>query len=404
MILSRIAVLAIVLGAAAPVAAQTVLTGDHSVAGSLCVGADCTGSETFSSDLKIKSASPSLFFEDMTHPFRARWSILTNVSAINRDFTLMSDIEGYLSKPLVIDAAANDNSIYVGQNGLIGFGTMMPQSELHIKTLNSPSITLEETNYAGQEWRLIGETSVFQIRDGTMNTTPFIIKGPDVTGGNFNAFVIDEDGNIGMGTQFPQHHLHLVGNDGAVRAVVQENSATTTARTLLNLTNNGRPEMVMANTDTNGEWAFGAGTNFFLKRGAIGSPSHAKLTVLTVMRNGDAVLRGTLTTGGTTCGGGCDRVFTERAVIAGEDYASRMWAQGYLPHVGPTEEGAPLNVSEKLGGMLNALEHAHVFIAEQRDEIAGQKAEIAELKADKAEMSARLARLEALMAGAGAAD
>ncbi|MEZ5716353.1 MAG: hypothetical protein R3D85_15060 [Paracoccaceae bacterium] len=93
-------------------------------------------------------------------------------------------------------------------------------------------------------------------------------------------------------------------------------------------------------------------------------------------------------TGGTACGGGCDRVFTERAIIPEADYAEAMWTQGFLPHVGPTPEGAPINVSEKLGGMLNALEHAHVFIDRQAQQIEAQNRRIATLEAQVGRMLA----------------
>jgi len=104
--------------------------------------------------------------------------------------------------------------------------------------------------------------------------------------------------------------------------------------------------------------------------------------------DGDLVIRGTLTTGGPTCDGGCDAVFTERRIIPEDDYAARMWADGHLPFVGPTAPEAPINVSEKLGGMLNALEHAHVFIERQNRRIET-------LEAEKAAQDTRIARLEA---------
>ena len=58
-----------------------------------------------------------------------------------------------------------------------------------------------------------------------------------------------------------------------------------------------------------------------------------------------------------------------------------MWEQGYLPYVGPTAEGQPFNMTEKLGGMLNALEHAHVYIEELRAQNAALQAEMAALRA-----------------------
>ncbi|MEZ5716056.1 MAG: hypothetical protein R3D85_13340 [Paracoccaceae bacterium] len=76
--------------------------------------------------------------------------------------------------------------------------------------------------------------------------------------------------------------------------------------------------------------------------------------------------------------------------------------QGFLPHVGPTPEGAPLNVSEKLGGMLNALEHAHVFIDRQRGEIEAQRGEIETLKHAKASLETRLSLVEARLSALSA--
>ena len=138
-----------------------------------------------------------------------------------------------------------------------------------------------------------------------------------------------------------------------------------------------------------------AGADFFLKVGTVGSQSNAKTKVFTVKNNGDAIVFGTLTTGGTTCGGGCDRVFTDHSIIPAAEYAAQMWQQGHLPHVGPTVEGAPLNVSEKLGGLLNAVEHAHVFIDTQRGQIET-------LTAEKSALETRLARLEGEMAALAA--
>jgi hypothetical protein len=39
-----------------------------------------------------------------------------------------------------------------------------------------------------------------------------------------------------------------------------------------------------------------------------------------------------------------------------------MWQKGHLPTVGPTPEDQPINVSDKLGRMLNELEKAHIYI------------------------------------------
>jgi hypothetical protein len=87
--------------------------------------------------------------------------------------------------------------------------------------------------------------------------------------------------------------------------------------------------------------------------------------------NGNLTVAGTLTSSGPTCGGGCDAVFDPEAGIPSiADHAMEMWSLGYLPNVGPTPEGEPINVTEKLGRMLNELEKAHIYIAELEQRLA----------------------------------
>ena len=58
-----------------------------------------------------------------------------------------------------------------------------------------------------------------------------------------------------------------------------------------------------------------------------------------------------------------------------------MWENGHLPAVGPTLPGQPMNVSEKMGAVLNELEHAHIYIEELHAEQAAANARIARLEA-----------------------
>ncbi|MFK7938878.1 MAG: hypothetical protein AB8B82_05835 [Roseovarius sp.] len=39
-----------------------------------------------------------------------------------------------------------------------------------------------------------------------------------------------------------------------------------------------------------------------------------------------------------------------------------------MPNVGPTAEDGPFNVNDKMGRMLNELEHAHIFIGQQQND------------------------------------
>ena len=395
----RLAALALSV-AALPASAGTVLTGHYTITGDLCVGYYCSGAETFdATSIKLKEYDTGITFADAsTGSFSTNdWRLKANATLGPGDYFAIEDLDG-AGQVFRINAGAPQNNLVIDATGNIGFGTAFPMTSLHIMAADSPALRLEQDgqgNEQPQSWDILGNEVGLSFRDQT-NGNEVIRIAPGSR--NTAALAISGFGRVGFGTFNPQAAMHLRRNNGSAQLFVEETAGTTGARTLLNLQNNGRPEIVMGNTATNGEWSFGAGTDFFLKTGPIGSPSGAKTRALTVKANGDAFLRGTLTTGGTTCGGGCDRVFTDHRIIPAPDYAAQMWAQGHLPHVGPTVEGTPLNLSEKLGGMLNALEHAHVFIDAQRSEISDLRGTVATLEAGKAAQDARIARLEARLA------
>ena len=111
--------------------------------------------------------------------------------------------------------------------------------------------------------------------------------------------------------------------------------------------------------------------------------------------DGDMVLSGALTTAGPTCAAGCDAVFEpdyDRLSIA--EHASEMWAKGYLPAVGPTMPGAPLDVAEKLGAVLNELEHAHIYIEQVHEDLVDQRARIDRQDRLISSLLQRLAKVE----------
>jgi hypothetical protein len=74
-----------------------------------------------------------------------------------------------------------------------------------------------------------------------------------------------------------------------------------------------------------------------------------------------------------------------------------MWEQSHLPAVGPTSSGESLNVSEKVGGLINELEKAHIYIERLNEEAKLQKAALADKDQRLAELEGRLFRLEALL-------
>jgi hypothetical protein len=49
-----------------------------------------------------------------------------------------------------------------------------------------------------------------------------------------------------------------------------------------------------------------------------------------------------------------------------------MWEQSHLPAVGPTSPDESLNVSDKIGGLINELEKAHVYIERLNEMVKAQ--------------------------------
>ena len=111
--------------------------------------------------------------------------------------------------------------------------------------------------------------------------------------------------------------------------------------------------------------------------------------------SGNVIVLGTLTTSGTTCGTGCDLVFTEGYKLPTiEEHAAQMWENSYLPNVGPTVENEPFNITEKTGGMLNELEKAHIYIAQLNNTIKLKSNELDNVKVKYNLLEERLSKLE----------
>ena len=120
------------------------------------------------------------------------------------------------------------------------------------------------------------------------------------------------------------------------------------------------PATFLPSSDTNANfWGLGATDANTFRIAANITPA----VEFTLTSAGNLTISGTLVTGGPTCGGGCDRLFAAaHAILPIDEHARLMWQNGHLPNVGPTPEGQPIDVTDKLGRMLNELEKAHVYI------------------------------------------
>ena len=343
----------------------------------LCVGYDCADGEahiTGSHGMKVKYINTAIQFDDTTTStaFPTHdWQLMANETTQNgRDAFILSDLTAG-TRPFWVLGDAPDNSLYVDHRGYLGLGTSMPQADLHItnKILGQAFIRLEESFGTPHSWDVIGSSSGFLVSDVTGGTMPVIVLSgaPDLS------LYIAADGNVGLGTNSPDAPLEVSNDDtySFFRVTAQQAAINQSA----DITFTGGP----------------LGTGELRYNIVDGDGPEMRLDA-----DGDMVLNGTLTTGGPTCDSGCDAVFDadyERLSVT--DHAALMWEDRHLPAVGPTLPGQPMNVSEKMGGILNELEHAHIYIEELHDRLEEQEAQRHEQEAVNAALSAQVAALAA---------
>ncbi|HEX2254490.1 MAG TPA: hypothetical protein VHQ65_14570 [Thermoanaerobaculia bacterium] len=367
-------------------AADQVIPDDLIVQGSICVGFDCVNNESFGFDtIRLKENNLRIKFEDTsagTFPSND-WQLTANDSASGgaNKFSI-EDITG-ARVPFTIEAGATTNSLYVDSTGRVGFRTATPVLDLHVSTSNTPGIRLEQTSAGGftaQTWDIAGNEANFFVRDVTGGSRlPFRIR----PGAPTSAIDISNDGDVGFGTTSP---------DAAVD--IERNGAGAAAN-LLRLTNTNGPTRLEFRDSTNAiDWDFRttSGDTFVITQPT--SPSND----FQINSNGDVVVRGTLTTGGPTCSTGCDAVLGPSFPVESiTEHAAQMFANSYLPAVGPTVPHAPMNISEKTGGILNELEKAHIYIVQLHERLEEKEASLNQLESGNTELLQRVERLEQLL-------
>ncbi|SFE41356.1 hypothetical protein [Roseivivax sediminis] len=338
--------------------AQNVINQDTTIRNSLCVGTDCANTESYGSDtFRLKENNLRINFVDTSNSgsFPARdWRIVANDQSNGGDDYLAFEDADAGRQPFRVQGNAPANALRVNSNGNVGFGTASPVLELHVADGDSPGLRLEQdasSGFAAQSWDIAGNETNFFVRDVTNGSTlPFRIQ-PSAPS---NALYVASDGEIGMGTTTPGGALHV-------------NAGGNHADLLLQQTTNNTTWTIRNNEDT-GRLTFSAGATTPFKFSPTAAENLFRVGITAdneVDVNGNLDVSGTVTTGGPTCGSGCDAVFdAEYELPSIADHHAEMFALGYLPNVGPTEPYAPFNVSEKIGGMLNELEHAHIYISE----------------------------------------
>lgn len=349
--------------------ADFVINDDLIVDGSACIGFDCVNGESFSFDtIRLKENNLRIKFDDTSVAAsfpRTDWQLTANDSA-NGGASKFSidDISGNRT-PFTIEANARSHSLYVDDGGRIGIRTSTPSTEIHVIDGDTPTLRLQQdgsSGFAPQTWDVAGNETNFFIRDVTNGSLlPFRIR-PDAP---TSSIFIDVDGDVGMGTSSPDDVLHLNRSSGSVAIRLESGDVTS-------------PNPLRLNFNS-------AQNEFRITYDGLG------INQLRLDDAGDLTIAGEITTSGS-CSGGCDLVFEDDYDLPTiSEHASLMWQNKHLPAVGPTAEKGPMNLSKKVGGMLNELEKAHIYIEQlhQRLEkaeklelaIADLREEIAELRA-----------------------
>lgn len=353
------------LGLTSVANADQVFSDDVIVDGNLCAGLDCANGESFGADsFKIKADTASMLFDNTGDEIfggapRTDWSLNT-ASFFGSLFQIISLSTS--KTPLFISPSAETATLYIGDQFHLGVGTLAPQANLDIFEATSADIRLGVSGPA-QEFRLTANSNGFFLSDGTASTAPLSVQA----GADTHTLVLAGNGNVGIGTDDPLAPLELNSPESfSFFRITAEGAAVNES---VDITFTGGP----------------LGTGQLRYNIVDGDNQEMSLDA-----DGNVVIDGTLTTAGPTCAGGCDRVFdADYALLSIEDHSKAMFENGYLPSIGATAPRELVNLSERQGAIINALEHAHIYIDQLHESAVQDRAEIASLQAQNTQLQSQ---------------
>lgn len=339
--------------------AQNLINSNTTIHNSLCVGFDCATTESYGSDtIRLKENNLRIHFDDTStagsYP-STDWRLEAN-SNVNGGGDYFAIVDASANRTVFkVEGNAPTNALVVDDGGRLGLGTANPSVEIHVADGDTPTLRLAQDGSSGfqpQSWDVAGNETSFFIRDASNGSTlPFRIR----PGAPSNALVIDTEGEIGVGVLSAEAPIHV-------------KKATGNAASMMLLENNGGSFITFENTASGDSWFFTHENNVqgrFLITHSDGGLQ------MSLDSSGNMTLLGDLTTTGSVCGSGCDRVFdADYPLPTIAEQAEMMFASRHLPNVGPTDEDGPFNVTQKVAGMLNELEKAHIYIAQLETRLA----------------------------------
>ena len=382
-----------------------VIPDDLIVQSSLCVGFDCVNNESFGFDtVRLKENSTRIKFEDTSAAgFPSNdWQLTANDSAGGgaNKFSI-EDITG-TKVPFTVTAGAATNSIFVDSTGRVGLRTATPVLDLHVNTSNTPALRLEQNNSGGftaQTWDIAGNEANFFVRDVTGGSRlPFRIR----PGAPTSSIDISADGDVGIGTASPANKLHVLSSGAAVdsgKVFIQNSSATSLAREMLEIRNNGATLLILDDSGNASRWSFGSvGGNFVV------DDQQDAAVEMSLFGNGNMTIGGLLTEGSSREIKENFVVLNPREVLAKLDSLSMpIWSYKGTSarHVGPMaedfhqafglgEDARHIAPADKAGVALLAVQGLNQLVAEKDQQLAA-------LEAKNDRLEARLAQLEKML-------
>lgn len=396
--------------------ADQVFADDVIVQGSLCVGLDCVNGENFGFDtIRLKENNTRIKFDDTSASgsFPSNdWQLTANDSSNGGANKFALDDITNSKTPFTVEANSPNNTLYVDSAGRIGVKTGAPVVDIHVVNGNSPTLRLEQdgsSGFAAQTWDVAGNETNFFVRDVTNSSKlPFKIKPGAAT----NSLFIAADGDVGLSTTSPDAQLHVVGTgtgallvdngDGGASSyfahfrtnggtssvpavMIEDTTATSGIRRLLELRNNGGVSIVMQNNNSNIRWALvnqnSPTDSAFLINNADANGTSPELKL---ENNGNLTILGNFISGGTTLNVP-DYVFEDDyELLSLNEVKDFIDANGHLPKIPSAKEiGANgINISEMQMALLEKVEELTLYTLEQQDQISALKGELEALKAN----------------------
>lgn len=351
--------------------ADLVTADDHIVQGSSCIGFDCIKDESFGFDtIRLKENSLRIRFDDTSKDagFPANdWQLTANdapAGGLNK-FSI-DDMTGGKT-PFTVEAGAPTHSLYVTDNGDVGFGTLQPVLDLHVARTDTPALRFEQTaagGFSAQTWDVAGNEANFFIRDLTGGSRlPFRIR----PGAPTSSIDISATGLVGIGTASPHKALEVANTEATLRLAGKKAWDIAVDKDTGNLS---------VGLEFSKPFGIGFDASPGLLMVGMGADAAGKRRVDI---NGQLVVHEPRPTPDYVFEPGYD-------LMSIDEHAEAMHRDKHLPHVQPAQSKdgiTQVDVGARQQEMLEELEIAHLYIATLNQRLAKLEATVERLEKRK---------------------